>query len=138
MNDQIKVKKLKVIDENGEQLGVMDTDKAQDIADSKGLDLVLVSPDTVNPVARIMDYGKMAFERAKKQKESKKNFFKKMENKGNRVKVTMRFRGREIVKTDMGKEVLVKFAEELEEIADVSKQPSLEGKSMYMILSKKK
>ena len=59
-------------------------------------------------------------------------------NKGNRVKVTMRFRGREIVKTDMGKEVLVKFAEELEEIADVSKQPSLEGKSMYMILSKKK
>ena len=59
-------------------------------------------------------------------------------SKGNRVKVTMRFRGREIIKTDMGKEVLVKFAEELEEIADVSKQPSLEGKSMYMILSKKK
>ena len=163
MNDQIKVKKLKVIDENGEQLGVMDTEKAQEIADSKGLDLVLVSPDTVNPVARIMDYGKMAFERAKKQKESKKNSkmaetkeirlsaniathdmnfkvknAKEFLNKGNRVKVTMRFRGREIVKTDMGKEVLVKFAEELEEIADVSKQPSLEGKSMYMILSKKK
>ena len=75
MNDQIQVKKLKVIDENGEQLGVMDTEKAQDIADSKGLDLVLVSPDTVNPVARIMDYGKMAFERAKKQK------LKEIENK---------------------------------------------------------
>ena len=72
MNDQIKVKKLKVIDENGEQLGVMDTEKAQGIADSKGLDLVLVSPDTVNPVARIMDYGKMAFERAKKQKNLRK------------------------------------------------------------------
>ena len=73
MNDQIKVKKLKVIDENGEQLGVMDTEKAQGIADSKGLDLVLVSPDMTNPVGKIMDYGKMVFERAKKQKESKKN-----------------------------------------------------------------
>ena len=72
MNDQIKVKKLKVIDENGEQLGVMDTEKAQEIADSKGLDLVLVSPDMTNPVGRIMEYGKMAFERAKNKKNLRK------------------------------------------------------------------
>ena len=151
MNDQIKVKKLKVIDENGEQLGIMDTDKAQEIADSKGLDVGLVSPDTVNPVARIIDYGKMAFERAKKQKESKKNS-KMAETKEIRLSANiathdMNFKvknAREFlnkgnrVKIDMGKEVVVKFAEELEEIADVSKQPSLEGKSMYMILSKKK
>lgn len=163
MNDQIRVKELKVIDETGQQLGLMSTAEAQEIADERGLDLVLVSPDTKPAVAKMMDYGKMAFERAKKQKEARKNAkqtetkelrlsaniakhdlaFKSKNareflTKGNRVKITMRFRGREIVKSEMGKEVLVAFAEELEDIADVVKAPSMEGKSMFMILAKKK
>ena len=140
----------------------MDIEEAIDLAESRNLDLVLVSPNPNMPVAKIMNYGKYKFEQAKREKESRKNqkaietkeirvtpnigahdFSFKCRNargfleSGNKVKFTVRFRGRELNNIKSGEDVLNKFAEELADISNIEKKPHLEGKSMFLILAKK-
>lgn len=162
INRQIKQSIVQVISENGEKLGKMDTNEAIELASNKGLDLVLVSPNSEVPVCKIMNYGKYKFEQAKREKESRKNqkaveikevrvtpnigdhdFEFKCKNargfleSGNKVKFTVRFRGRELNNVKAGEVILNKFAEELEEISVIEKKPKLEGKTMFLILAKK-
>lgn len=162
INEQIKDKEIRVIDSNGEQIGIMPIKKALKLAQEKQLDLVKVAPQAKPPVCRIMDYGKYKYEQSKKEKEARKKqkiinikeirMSPKIEehdfqvrvrnaqrfiNDGDKVKVTIRFRGREIAHTDLGQEVLEKMAEELRDIALVEKKPKVEGKNMVMILSPK-
>ena len=162
INRQIKEKEVQVIGETGEKIGVLPIDKAIAIAEEKNLDLVLVAPNAKPVVCKIMNYGKYKFEQAKKEKESRKNqkavemkeirvssnigehdFNFKSKNargfleSGNKVKFTVRFRGRELNNVKLGEEVLNKFAEELSEISNIEKKPHLEGKSMFLILAKK-
>lgn len=162
-NNEIKDKEIRVIDSNGSMLGVLPTHEAQQIADSKDLDLIKIVPNAVPPVCKIVDYQKDIYERAKKEKEAKKNqkvvslkeirlsvkidthdFDFKMRNankflkEGNKVKASIRFKGREQKSALLGKEVLTKFAEALKEIGEIERQPYLEGRSMTMILCPKK
>lgn len=162
VNEQIRAKEVQVIDENGEKKGVMNINDALDLAFDKKLDLVLVSPNLEVPVCKIMNYGKYKFEQSKKEKEAKKkqkilevkelrvtpnieehDFGFKSKNArkfleaGNKVKITLRFRGREVNNVKSGEIVLKKFIEELQDIATVEKQPKLEGRNMFTILSKK-
>lgn len=162
INEQIKVAKVQLIDENGEKKGILDTYKARDIARAKDLDLVLVAPNGNPPVCKLMNYGKYKFEQAKKEKEARKNQkvfevkeiritpnidehdyqFKcknarKFLEDGNKVKITVRFRGREMNYVKSGENVLNKFIEDLAEISQVEKKPLLEGKNLFIILSKK-
>ena len=162
INGQIKEKTVQVISETGEKLGIFEIEEALNIADEKGLDLVLVSPNAKPAVCKIMNYGKYKFEQAKKEKESRKNqkvlemkeirvtpnigqhdFEFKAKNArgfleaGNKVKFTVRFRGRELNNVKIGETILNKFAEVLEDISVVEKKPRLEGKVMFLILSKK-
>ena len=162
INRQIKEKEVQVIGETGEKLGVLPIDKAIAIAEEKNLDLVLVAPNAKPVVCKIMNYGKYKFEQAKKEKESRKNqkavemkeirvssnigehdFNFKSKNargfleSGNKVKFTLRFRGRELNNVKAGEAILSKFAESLEDIATVEKKPFLEGKTMFVILNKK-
>ncbi len=162
INEQIKVAKVQLIDENGEKKGILDTYKARDIARSKNLDLVLVAPNGNPPVCKLMNYGKYKFEQAKKEKEARKNQkvfevkeiritpnidehdyqFKcknarKFLEGGNKVKITVRFRGREMNYVKAGEDVLNKFIEDLAEVSQVEKKPLLEGKNLFIILSKK-
>ena len=160
INGQIRVKEVQVIDEEGKQLGKMITREAIDMARDKDMDLVLVSGNTNNPVCKIMDYGKYKFEQAKREKESKKkqktvelkeirltpnteehdfNFKSKNARKflesGDKVKITVRFRGRELNHTRLGQEILKKFEEALSEVGVVEKTAKLEGKNMFLILA---
>lgn len=160
INDQIRFKEVQVIDDEGNKLGKMSTDEAIDLAMEKNLDLVLVSSNPENPVCKFMNYGKYKFEQAKREKESKKkqklvelkelrvtpnieehdfNFKTKNARKfledGNKVKITVRFRGRELNYVKLGEQVLNKFAESLEDIAALEKKPILEGKNMFIILA---
>ena len=162
INEQIKANKVQVIDEQGEKRGVMGIHDALDLAYEKKLDLVLVAPNAEIPVCKIMNYGKYKFEQSKKEKEAKKkqkifeikeiritpnieqhDFEFKLKNArkfiedGNKVKITVRFRGREMNYLKLGEQVLNKFIEELAEISTVEKKPLLEGKNMFIILSKK-
>ena len=162
INEQIRFKEVQVIDETGNKLGKMSTHSAIDLAMDKNLDLVLVSSNPENPVCKFMDYGKYKFEQAKREKESKKkqktfelkelrvtpnieehdfNFkiknAKKFIEDGNKVKITVRFRGREVNNSKAGEAVLNKFIETLEDVAVVEKQPKLEGRNMFTILAKK-
>ena len=162
INEQIKANKVQVIDEQGEKRGVMGIHDALDLAYEKKLDLVLVAPNAEIPVCKIMNYGKYKFEQSKKEKEAKKkqkifeikeiritpnieqhDFEFKLKNAqkfiedGNKVKITVRFRGREINYLKLGEQVLNKFIEELAEISTVEKKPLLEGKNMFIILAKK-
>ena len=162
INGQIKEKEVQLIDENGEKLGVLSIQKAMEIADEKNLDLVLVAPNSKPVVCKLMNYGKYKFEQAKKEKESRKNqkavelkeirvtpnigghdFGFKSKNarafleSGNKVKFTVRFRGRELNNVKIGEAVLNKFEEELADIANTEKKPHLEGKNMFLILAKK-
>ena len=162
INEQIREKEVQVIDEAGQKLGVMKTFDAINIASERNLDLVLVAPNGNPPVCKIMNYGKYKFEQAKKEKEARKNqkavetkeiritpnieehdFGFKAKNArkfledGNKVKITVRFRGRELNYVKAGEETLNKFAVELEDVAVVEKKPLLEGKNMFIILSKK-
>ena len=162
INEQIRVNKVNVIDENGEKKGLMDTRDALELAFSKKLDLVMVSPNPQMPVCKIMNYGKYKFEQAKREKEARKkqkavevkeiritpnieqhDFEFKAKNArkfiedGNKVKITLKFRGREVNYIKLGEEVLNKFIEELSEIAVPEKKPVLEGKNMFIILAKK-
>ena len=162
INGQIRAKEVQLIGENGEKLGMLPTSRALEIAEEKKLDLVLVSPNAQVPVCKIMNYGKYKFEQAKKEKEAKKkqkvqetkelritpnieehdfgfkakNARKFLED-GNKVKITVRFRGRELNNTKMGENVLNKFITTLEDISVVEKKPKLEGKNMFIILAKK-
>ena len=162
INGQIKAKEVQLISDNGEKLGMLPIARALEIAEEKKLDLVLVSPNAQVPVCKIMNYGKYKFEQAKKEKEAKKkqkvlevkeirvtpnieehDFGFKSKNArkflqdGNKVKITVRFRGRELNNVKMGENVLTDFAKELEDVAVVEKAPKLEGKNMFIILAKK-
>ena len=162
INGQIKAKEVQLISDNGEKLGMLPIARALEIAEEKKLDLVLVSPNAQVPVCKIMNYGKYKFEQAKKEKEAKKkqkiqetkelritpnieehdfgfkakNARKFLED-GNKVKITVRFRGRELNNTKMGETVLNQFISNLEDISVVEKKPKLEGKNMFIILAKK-
>ena len=162
INGQIKAKEVQLISDNGEKLGMLPIARALEIAEEKKLDLVLVSPNAQVPVCKIMNYGKYKFEQAKKEKEAKKKQkiketkelritpnieehdfgfkaknAKKFIEDGNKVKITVRFRGRELNNVKMGENVLNDFAKELEDVAVVEKKPKLEGKNMFIILAKK-
>ena len=162
INGQIKAKEVQLISDNGEKLGMLPIARALEIAEEKKLDLVLVSPNAQVPVCKIMNYGKYKFEQAKKDNEAKKkqkiqetkelritpnieehDFGFKVKNAkkfiedGNKVKITVRFRGRELNNVKMGENVLNDFAKELEDVAVVEKAPKLEGKNMFIILAKK-
>ena len=162
INGQIRAREVQVIGENGEKLGVLNLREALEIVEEKKLDLVLVAPNAKPPVCKIMNYGKYKFEQAKKEKEAKKkqktleikeiritpnieehDFGFKAKNArkfiegGNKLKITVRFRGREINNSKMGETVLNKFIDELSDIAVVEKKPKLEGKNMFIMLAKK-
>lgn len=161
-NDQIRDRNVRVITDDGEQLGVMTLREAMDIADEKGLDLVKVSPHANPPVCKIMDYGKYRFEQSKKLKEAKKNqkiiVLKEMRlsatidkhdmevkakhvNKflkaGDKVKVSIRFKGRQMTHTEKGRKVMNEFLTMVEENGVMEKSAKLEGRSMFMILAPK-
>ena len=163
INKQIKFKEVQVIGVNGEKIGILQINQAIEKAEVQDLDLVLVSPNAKPPVCKIMNYGKYKFEQAKKEKEARKNqktvelkeirvstnigdhdFNFKCKNarsfleSGNKVKVSLRFRGRELNNVKIGEAVLNKFIEALSDIATVEKKPLLEGKTMFVILTKNK
>ena len=162
INGGIRAKEVQLIGDNGEKLGVLSLRDALNLAEEKKLDLVLVAPQANPPVCKIMNYGKYKFEQAKKEKEAKKkqkvveikeiritpnieehdfNFKAKNARKfiedGNKLKITLRFKGREVNNAHLGEEVLNKFVENLQDIANLDKKPKLEGKSMFIMLSKK-
>ena len=162
LNEDIRDSEIRLIGSTGEQLGIMSAAQAQRIADEQGLDLVKISPQATPPVCKLMDYGKFRFEQGKREKEAKKNqhvveikeirmspgidvgdFNTKLKSAqkfladGNRVKVSVRFRGREMAHTDIGKDLLVRFAEPCAEVATLDKEPKLEGRSMSIFLSPK-
>ena len=160
INNQIRFKEVQVIDNEGNKLDKMPINDAINLAMDKNLDLVLVSSNPSNPVCKLMNYGKYKFEQSKREKESKKkqktfelkelrvtpnieehdfNFKVKNARKflsdGNKVKITVRFRGRELNYVKLGEQVLNKFSEELSETATLEKKPLLEGKNMFIILA---
>ena len=162
INEEIRDKELRVIGANGDQLGIMSSADALALAEEKELDLVKIAPNAVPPVCKIMDYGKFRFEQLKKEKEAKqnqrvvevkeirmspsidtndlntkiKNAMKFLKD-GNRVKVTVRFRGREMAHTSLGETLLKQFGESCAEVATVEKGAKLEGRNMSMFLSPK-
>lgn len=162
INDDIHEKEVRVIDADGSQLGIISLKEALTIAAEKNLDLVEIAPTATPHVCRIMDYGKYKFEQMKREKEAKKNqkiievkeirlslnidtndFNTKLRNAikflkdGNKVKVSVRFRGREMAHPELGTEMVQKFATEIAEYGSVDKLPKLEGRSMVMIITSK-
>ena len=162
LNEEINDKEIRLIGSEGEQLGIMSSAEALRIADEQGLDLVKISPQAVPPVCKLMNYGKFRFEQSKREKEAKKNqhvveikeirmspgidvgdFNTKLKNAqkfiadGNRVKVSVRFRGREMAHTEIGKELLERFAEQCTEVANLDKSAKLEGRMMSIVLTPK-
>ena len=163
INDQIRDKEVRVIGENGEQLGIMSSKEALQLAEEAGVDLVKIAPTAKPPVCKIIDYGKYRYELSRKEKEAKKkqktidikevrlspnidtndlktkvNAARKFLSKGDRVKVTLRFRGREMAHMASSRHVLDDFAELLADVATVEKAPKIEGRSMTMFLSEKR
>ena len=163
INGQIRDTEVRVIAENGDQLGVMPVKEAMKLAQEAELDLVKIAPKAQPPVCKIIDYGKYRYELARKEKEAKKkqktvevkevrispnidtndlntkvNNAKKFIAKGNKVKVTLRFRGREMAHMQQSKHILDDFAEMLAEVAVVEKPAKLEGRSMSMVLTEKR
>ncbi len=162
INEEISAKEVKLIGENGEQLGVMKLDNALKIAEEKELDLVEVAPGAEPTVCRLMNYGKYKYEQARKEKEAKKkqkvvdvkeirlsstidthdfefkakNARKFLED-GDKVKATIKFKGRELNNTSFGVNVLNKFAEALADVGTIDKEPKLEGKSMILLINPK-
>ena len=162
INEEILDKEVRLIGDEGEQLGIMSSAEALKIAEERELDLVKIAPGSNPPVCKIMDYGKYRFEQTKKEKEAKKNqrvieikeirmspgidtndFNTKLKNgqkflaDGNRLKVSVRFRGREMAHTEIGAELLKDFAAKCADIANMDKAPKLEGRNMSMFLSPK-
>ena len=163
INEQIRDREVRLIGEEGEQVGVRSSREAQKLADEAGLDLVKVAPTAKPPVCKIVDYGKYRYEQARKEKEARKkqktieikeirlspnidtndlntkiNAAKKFLTKGDKVKVTLRFRGREMAHMNASKHILDDFAEALTEIAVVEKPAKVEGRSMTMVLAEKR
>ena len=163
INEQIRDKEVRLIGENGEQLGIMSSKEAMKLADEAGLDLVKIAPTAQPPVCKIVDYGKFKYEQMRKEKEAKKkqkvieikeirlspnidtndlntkiNAARKFLSKGDRVKITLRFRGREMAHMNSSKHILDDFAEALSDIAVVEKAPKVEGRSMTMFLTEKR
>lgn len=163
INEQIKVKEVRLISSDGEQLGIVSINEARAKAEEAGLDLVLIAPMAKPPVCKIIDYGKYRYELARKDKEAKKkqktieikevrlspnidtndlntkvSSARKFLEKGNKVKVTLRFRGREMARMFKSKYILDDFAEALFDIAVVDKPSKAEGRSLVMFLSAKK
>ena len=137
INEEILDKEVRLIGDQGEQLGIMSVVDALRIATEHELDLVKIAPGSNPPVCKIMDYGKFRFEQAKKEKEAKKNQRVIEIKEGDRVKVSVRFRGREMAHTEIGADLLKDFAAKCAEIANMDKTPKLEGRSMSMFLSPK-
>ncbi len=163
MNTDITVPEVRLIDEKGEQVGIVSIEEALDAANAAGLDLVEIVPNAEPPVCRIMDYGKFVFE-AKKQKQAAKKKQKQVQVKeikfrprtdsgdyaiklrnlrrflenGDKAKVTMRFRGREHAHRELGLEVLNRIEKDLEELAQVEQRPAMEGRQMVMVLGPRK
>ncbi len=163
INDEIRDKEVRLIGADGEQLGIVSNAEAQRLADEKNLDLVKIAPQAKPPVCKIMDYGKHKFEMAKREKENRKNqkvtqikevrlspnidehdFNTKLRNaikflkNGDKVKVSVRFRGREITHSSLGKDMLLKFKEAAAEYGDVDKGIKMEGRNMAMFITPKK
>ena len=163
INGQIRDKEIRVIGENGDQLGIMSPKEAMKLAQEADLDLVKIAPKAQPPVCKIIDYGKYRYELARKEKEAKKkqktvevkevrlspnietndlntkvNNAKKFISKGNKVKVTLRFRGREMAHVQQSKHILDDFAKQLEDVATVEKAAKLEGRNMSMVLTEKR
>lgn len=160
INENIRVKEVRLIDENGENRGVVSIREALAIADEAGLDLIEISPQAVPPVCKVLDYGKYKYEVQKRKNEAKKNQkvveikelklrpmidthdyevkikqAKKFLSQGNKVKFTMRYKGREMSANDMGREVLNNILEDLEGLIKVDSEPKLEGRQMMMVVS---
>ena len=163
INEQIRDKEVRVVGADGEQLGVMSAREAQKIADDAGLDLVKIAPKAKPPVCKVIDYGKYRYEQARKEKDAKKkqktvelkeirlspnieandlntkmNAAKKFLAKGNKVKITLRFRGREMAHMNSSKHILDDFAENLSDVAVVEQAPKVEGRSIGMVLAEKR
>lgn len=162
VNDGIRARELRLIGDDGEQLGVKTKSEALQIAEATNLDLVLVAPTAKPPVARVMDYGKFRFEQQKKEREARKNqkiinvkevrlsptidvndFNTKLRNarkfleKGDKVKASIRFKGRAITHKEIGHKVLTRLADETEDLATVESKPKMDGRSMFMLLAPK-
>jgi translation initiation factor IF-3 len=160
INDQIRIRQVRVIDDDGTQLGVMPTENALAMARQRGLDLVEVSPTAVPPVCRVTDYGRLKYEQSKKDKDARKKqknwelkevklrpkiethdyevkarMAERLLADGSKVKVTIMFRGREITYTSFGRRLLDRMATDLTPIAMIEREPKLEGKNMFMILA---
>ncbi|MCR4656644.1 MAG: translation initiation factor IF-3 [Lachnospiraceae bacterium] len=163
INEKIREKEVRVVSETGEQLGIMPINEARAMAEEAGIDLVLIAPNAKPPVCRIIDYGKFKYEQTRKEKEAKKkqktieikeirmspnidkndlntkvSAARKFLQKGDRVKVTLRFRGREMAHMQNGRVILEDFAKALEDIAVVEKQPKVEGRTLTMFLTEKR
>lgn len=160
INEEIREREIRVVSATGEQLGVMPTNKALELAYEKNLDLVKIAPGAEPPVCKIMDYGKYKFELAKRDKENRKNqkttnikevqlspsidtndfntkcnhAIKFLKN-GDKVKVTVRFRGREVSHSEIGRNLLLRFAETAKEAGNMERAPKLEGRNMTMFLA---
>ena len=162
INEEIRDREVRVVDQNGEQLGVMPIKQALEMAEEMQLDLVKIAPQARPPVCKIMDYGKYRFEQSKKEREFRKNQkvitvkevrlsatiedhdidvkFKnavKFLKDGDKVKVTIRFRGRQITHSEIGRQVMTEFAERIKEYGTVDKAPMIEGRNMSMFISPK-
>ena len=163
INEQIRDKEIRLIGENGEQLGIMSARDAMKMAKEAELDLVKIAPAAKPPVCKIIDYGKYRYEQARKEKEAKKKqktievkevrlspnidvndlntkvgAARKFIEKGNKVKVTLRFRGREMAQMQSSKHILDDFAEQLKDVASVDKPQKIEGRNMTMFLTEKR
>ena len=162
LNEEIRDKEIRVIGAEGAQLGIMSAAQANQLAEEQGLDLVKISPNAVPPVCKIMDYSKFCYDQKKREKDAKKNqkvveikeilmspsidtndfntkvkAAQKFLADGNRVKVSVRFRGREMAHTNLGEKLLTDFAEACADMAALEKNPKLEGRFMAMFLSPK-
>ncbi|WP_143155627.1 translation initiation factor IF-3 [Ornithinibacillus halophilus] len=160
VNEKIRAREVRLIDSNGDQLGVKTRQEALEIAQTRNLDLVLVAPNAKPPVCRIMNYGKFRYEQQKKDKEARKkqkvinvkevrftpgigdhDFNTKLKNarkfleKGDKVKAAVRFRGRAITHKELGRDVLDRLAEEVKDISTIESKPKMEGRNMFMILA---
>ena len=162
LNDEIRDSQVRLIGADGAQLGIMSADEANRLAEEQGMDLVKISPNAVPPVCKIMDYSKFCFDQKKREKEAKKNqkvveikeirmspsidtndlntkvkAAAKFLQDGNRVKVSVRFRGREMAHTNIGEKLLMDFAAACSDVANMEKNPKLEGRFMAMFLTPK-
>ncbi len=163
INEQIRDKEVRLIGADGEQLGIVSAKEAQKIAEEAGLDLVKIAPTAKPPVCKVIDYGKYRYELARKEKDARKkqkivelkeirlspnieandlntkmNAAKKFLQKGNKVKITLRFRGREMAHMNQSKHILDDFAQSLADVAVVEKAPKVEGRSIGMVLAEKR